>query len=105
MKRAIALGIFAVSMLLGVAACSDGSSGTTQGNTGQKEKKIPVPPRQDLLCAATSEDTCAEDCCNADRSPNPSGGKACKAWLGNDPIAKCKQGVSKREPNFMAPLE
>ena len=104
MKIATVLGIFAVSMCLGVAACSDSSSGTTQGNTGQNEetkKKIPLPPRQQIECAKPGAGSCAEDCCDGD-NPFPDGGDGCPAWLKAN---SCERGISNREPNLFAPRE
>jgi len=106
MKRAIALGILVCASLLGPVSCSDDSSGTTQGNTGQKEKKIPVPPPRQLECQRPDAETCSEDCCpnrtpTQDFKTNP----GCKAWLGSDPVAKCKAGVSDRDLNLFAPRE
>ena len=101
MKLGVVLGILAATCAVGVIACSNDSSGSTQGSTGpteeeQPKEKIPVPPRDQLQCASAVGDTCSTDCCSGgkpredlDLDEHP----GCKAYLGSAP-EKCGEGLS-----------
>jgi hypothetical protein len=99
MKLGVVLGILAATCSVGVIACSNDSSGSTQGNTGQEEQpkeKKPPPPPAELQCMRPDGDSCSTDCCSGGepiKGLDPDEYPGCKAYVESTP-EKCGKGLS-----------